>query len=295
LELVTDAFSKAIYSTWLFSKPLRTLFDAGEGLVSALRNRSFAIERVFITHGHYDHIGGLPGLVRIRGQGRGDKEKPLAIYYPEGDSGCELLQAYIARLVPNPSFHLEWVPVRDGTQIEISEKGKRKYVEAFPVEHMSRRLCLGFNVCETRERLKREYASMDEKEIASLARKNGRETLTETYEKRVLSFCGDGLAVEPDRVMETDLLIHEATFLDDGERGKEIHSTVSEAVAAAKAARTSELLLLHFSTRYRASDIFKALRTEVRKAGIEIPVHALLGGRISALETDRNVKEEHEG
>ena len=56
--LLTDVFSKAIYSTWIFSKPLRTLFDAGEGLVSALRNRAFAIERVFITHGHYDHIGG---------------------------------------------------------------------------------------------------------------------------------------------------------------------------------------------------------------------------------------------
>ena len=274
MELVTDAFSKAIYSTWLFSKPLRTLFDAGEGFVSALRNRSFAIERVFVSHGHYDHIGGIPGLVRIRGQGRGDNEKPLAIYYPEGDQGCELLQAFIARLVSRPSFHLEWVPIRAGTRIEISEKGKHKYVEAFPVEHMGHRLCLGYNVCETRERLKREYASLDQKKISQLAREQGREAITETYEKKLFSFGGDGLAVNPEHVMETDLLVHEATFLDDGERGRQIHATVSEAIAAAKAARVS--------------DIFKALREQVEQAELTIPVHALLGGRISAVEMDRD-------
>jgi ribonuclease Z len=288
MELVTDAFSKAIYSTWIFSKPLRTLFDAGEGLVSALRNRCFAIERVFVTHGHYDHIGGIPGLVRIRGQGRGDKEKPFVIYYPEKDSGCELLQAYIARLVPNPSFHLEWVPVRSGTQIEISEKGRRKYIEAFPVEHMRNRLCLGYNVWETRERLKSTYASLSENEIATLAREKGRNEITETYEKKVMSYGGDGLAVDPGLIEGSSLLIHEATFLDDGERGKEIHATVSEVLATAKEARVSELLLMHFSTRYRASDIFKALRAAVQSSGLDIPVHVLLSGRISTLEMDRN-------
>lgn len=283
--LVTDAFSKAIYSTWLFSKPLRTLFDAGEGLVSVLRNRAFGIERVFISHGHYDHIGGIPGLVRIRGQGRGDKEKTLVIYYPEGDHSCQLIQAFVAALVSRPSFHLEWLPLKEGARVDISKKGK--FVEAFPVDHIEGRRCLGFNVCETRERLRPEYTSLDEKKIAEIAAEKGRETITETYEKKILSYGGDGLAVNPEYVAETDLLIHEATFLDDGERGKEIHATVSETVATAAASRAAQLLLFHFSTRYSASDIFKAVRAEVAKAGLDIPVHIMLGSRISSLEGRR--------
>ncbi len=287
-DLVTDAFSKAIYSTWLFSKPLRTLFDAGEGVVSALRNRSFAIERVFITHGHYDHVGGLPGIVRIRGQGRGDKEKTLVIYYPEGDRGCELIQAFISGLVSRPSFHLEWIALKEGSRVDISEKGKGKFVEAFPLEHIPGRRCLGFNVCETRKRLRPEYSSLDEKEIALIASEKGHETITETYEKKLLSYGGDGLAIPPEHIADTDLLIHEATFLDDGERGREIHATVSEALGAAAAAHAAELLLCHFSTRYRPPAIFKALREEAQKISLDIPVSVLIGNRISFLEERTN-------
>ncbi len=287
-DLVTDAFSNAIYSTWLFSKPLRTLFDAGEGVVSALRNRSFAIERVFITHGHYDHIGGLTGLVRIRGQGRGDKEKTLVIYYPEGDRGCELIRTFIAGLVSRPSFHLEWIPLKEGSRVEISEKGKGKFVEAFPIEHIPSHRCLGFNVSETRKRLKPEYSSLNEKEIALLASEKGPGAITETYEKKLLSYGGDGLAIAPEYVADTDLLIHEATFLDDGERGREIHATVSEALAAAAASRAAELLLFHFSTRYRPFAIFKALREEAQKISLDIPVSVLIGNRISSLEERHN-------
>lgn len=256
--------------------------------MSVLRNRAFAIERVFLSHGHYDHIGGLIGLIRIRGQGRGDKEKPLTIYYPEDSHGCELMQAFAARVVPKPSFHLEWIPLSAGSRVDVSEKGKGKFVETFPVEHASRGLCLGFNVCETRERLKNEYSALDEREIARIAREQGRGTITETYEKKTLSYGGDGMAVRPEYVRNTDLLIHEATFLDDGERGKEIHSTVSEAVATAVESGAGELLLAHFSTRYRVAEIFKALHAEVKRARLDIPVHVLLGSRISTLEDRDN-------
>ena len=138
MDLITDSFSKALFSTWFFSKPLRTLFDAGEGLVSVLRNRAFAIERVFLSHGHYDHIGGLIGPIRIRRQRGGDKEKPLPIYYPEDRHGCGLMQAFAARVVPKPSFHLEWIPLSAGSRVDVSEKGKGKFVETFPVNTQAR-------------------------------------------------------------------------------------------------------------------------------------------------------------
>jgi ribonuclease Z len=172
------------------------------------------------------------------------------------------------------------MPVKPGSRIEISEKGRGKFVEAFSVEHTSKRRCLGYNVVDVRERLKACYSSLDGKAIAGIVKEKGREEVTERYEKKILSYGGDGLAVDPDYIRDTGLLIHEATFLDDGERGEDIHSTVSEAVATARRSNASELLLMHFSTRYASADIFRAVRTEVDKAELRIPVQILLGSRI---------------
>jgi ribonuclease Z len=58
-------YSKALYSSWLYYSPDRILFDAGEGASSILGNKAFAIRRVFVSHGHADHVAGLVGLVNI--------------------------------------------------------------------------------------------------------------------------------------------------------------------------------------------------------------------------------------
>jgi len=80
-------YSKGLYSTWLYYAPDRLAFDAGEGLSSILGNKCFAIQHVFLSHGHADHISGLIGLINIRNSGMGDTEKPLTIYYPPTAEG----------------------------------------------------------------------------------------------------------------------------------------------------------------------------------------------------------------
>lgn len=62
------------------------LFDCGEGAQKQLNRTPFrpsAIDSIFITHMHGDHIFGLPGLLSGLGM-TGNKPQPLNIYGPEG-------------------------------------------------------------------------------------------------------------------------------------------------------------------------------------------------------------------
>ena len=80
-------FSRGMYANWLWHKPLQLLVDAGEGLQIALGSNVFSPSVLAITHGHSDHVLGLPGLVAARRFGKGAVDKPLTIVFPEGSVG----------------------------------------------------------------------------------------------------------------------------------------------------------------------------------------------------------------
>ena len=62
---------------------------------------------------------------------------------------------------------------------------------------------------------------------------------------------------------EADLLIHDATFLEEDE-GK-AHADVKQAAKTAKQAKVKELILTHFSRRYATKDSIKELEDEAKK------------------------------
>ena len=65
-------FSRGMFSNWLWHRPLQLLVDAGEGLQLALGARVFGPSYLALTHGHSDHVLGVPGLVAARRFGKGD-------------------------------------------------------------------------------------------------------------------------------------------------------------------------------------------------------------------------------
>ncbi len=245
-------YSKALYSTWIYYSPDRILFDAGEGVSPTLGNKSFAIRHVFLSHGHADHISGLLGLINIRNNAMGDTEKPLTIYFPEGNWRISELMNYLWRTNRHLKYELEWRPLREGDRIEVFSGQKPRYVEAFRTVHSRDEVSLGYNVVEVRERLKPEYRDLPQEEIVELVRAGKRGEIIERYDKKLFSYGGDSIPLDPEAVMETDILCHDVTFLEEEDRKEYKHATLEEALQVAREARVEkELLAIHISSRYR--------------------------------------------
>lgn len=247
------AYSKALYSTWLYYAPDRILFDCGEGVSSFLENKVYAIRRVFLSHGHADHVSGLMGLINIRNNAMGDREKDLTIYFPAGNHLISELIVYFSRTNRKLRYNLEWVPMQPGDRVPLHEaKRHGRYLEAFATVHSSNEISLGYNIVERRRRLKPEYRDLSQREIAELVRAGKKEEITEEYDQRIFTYGGDSVPLKPVFIRNTEVLCHEATFLDDSDRKEYKHSTVWEAIEVAKEAGVKkELLLFHLSSRYR--------------------------------------------
>lgn len=274
---VLEGYSKAIYSTWFYYGPDRILFDAGEGVASRMENRAFAIRHICLSHGHLDHISGLPTLAHIRMAGMGEKTKPLDIYYPEGDRYVEGLKAHLQRAMGRMTYELAWHPIGAGARIPLTGDGEseesprqhQRWLETFPTQHTRGRLTLGYRVVEHRNRLRPEYAGLVSAEIRDLVQAQGRAAITEEYAHRLLAYLGDCVPLDPEPYHGADILMHEATFLNAEDREHYVHSTLDEAVRAAVAAEARRLVLFHLSSRYTRRQIRQAVPAALAAQGYD--------------------------
>jgi len=264
--------SLAMYSTWLYHEPTRILFDCGEGVSVSMRNYVFGVDKVFLTHGHYDHIGGLAGVVYSRAAARGDKEKPLTVYYPKGCRQVESLRQFVSGSIRHIKYDLKWVELEPGDSVEA---GKNLKVVAFKVEHSSG-LCLGYKLVERRHRLKRELQGRSPEDIRTIVQAKGRDAVREWYDKIVLAYCGDSAPVRASSVAGAEVLVHEATFLDENDREGRTHSSVREAIETADYAGAESLILFHISGRYDRRDVEKRIRDAAQAAGWKKPLAVLV-------------------
>lgn len=275
-----SGYSKAMYATWFFYRPARILLDAGEGVSSAMANFVFAIEKVFLSHGHYDHIGGLPGLLQSRRSARGDKEKPLEVYHPNGDPLIAAQRQYVEALTYRVGYDLSWHGLEPGQRVALGTGRDRGYLVPFAARHGGRALALGYCVMEERKRLNPRYAGLPEAEIAQLARSVPREELSETYQKVLLAYSGDSMPLSPETVREAEVLLHEATFLSAADRDAPGHSTLEEAIRVAVEARVKLLVLFHVSSRYPRQEVERRAREAAERLAPGLPVAVFRSARL---------------
>jgi ribonuclease Z len=257
---VLAGYSRAMYSNWLWHRPLQLLIDAGEGLPLALGTNVFAPTVVALTHGHSDHVLGLPGFAGARRFGKGASDKPWTVLYPTNSNGIEVVKQAIAGLWRGVVFPISWVPVASGSAYPLS---RRRVLEAFDVTHVPGEPAIGYRVLESRQRLQAAYQGLAAAEIERLAREHGREYLSEDFQHVLFAHSGDAMPIDPSLARGADLLVHDATFIASEDRRASIHATSEEALDVAAKAAVKTLILNHLSIRYDRGTAIPRLREQV--------------------------------
>jgi ribonuclease Z len=243
------------------------LIDCGEGTqVQLLRNgiKAQRIEHIFISHLHGDHYLGLIGLLSsLHLNGR---SKPLYLYGPP-----ELLEILDIQFKYSQT-QLRYSLVFKATQVNHPERifeNSDIVVETFVLEH--RIPCTGFKFSQKKRSRKIIKEKFDELKIpidlipelkrgGSFTDKNGRyysadELTTEAPEPRVYAYCSDTICnwTYLEHIKGADTLYHEATFMHDMlNRAEEtFHTTTLQAGEIAVRAEVKQLLIGHFSARYK--------------------------------------------
>lgn len=243
------------------------MIDCGEGTQLQMRRShihfSF-VNHIFISHLHGDHCFGLIGLISTFGLlGR---TAPLHIY---ADPLLQrLMQPQLNFFCNGLKYPLHFHDI-DATKQAVIYEDKSITVETIPLQH--RIPCCGF-LFKEKPKKRHLIASMIEyynipihlragiKEGNDYTTTDGTiipnsRLTTDADPSRSYAFCSDTLPCPGivEQIKEVDLLYHEATFAEAEEsRAKEtFHSTARQAAQIAKAANVKQLVIGHFSSRYK--------------------------------------------
>lgn len=253
-------YSRGMFSNWCWYRPLQLMIDAGEGVQLALGTHVFAVSVVAVTHGHSDHVLGLPGLIAARRFSKGATDKPLTIVYPEGSRGVLAVRQWLETAFAGVVFPVQWHPVQSGDRMPL---GGGRFLEAIAAVHTPGEPALAYRVTEQRRRLRPEFRTWSREAIEAAARAGDRERMTETVTHVRFAHSGDAMPLDPAWVDGADVLVHDATFLVEADRRERIHATTDEALQVAAAAGVSRLVLQHLSVRYPRPACLEPLRAQV--------------------------------
>ena len=269
-------------SQFLEIKNHNFLIDCGEGTQVQLRKYSIKfskIKHIFISHLHGDHFYGLVGLIstfRLL-----NRETELHIYAPKGLKEIITLQLKLSNSWTHyPLFFHQLT----STKSELIFEDKKVEVHTIPLDHRiytngflfkekigERKLNMGaiykhseIEICDYQNlKIGRDFVLEN-----GTVLKN--ETLTfDPVTPISYAFCSD-TSYYPEiipTIKNASCLYHETTFLEDKEKLATTtkHSTAAQAASIAKQANVKQLIIGHYSGRYKSISGFKKEAQEIFK------------------------------
>lgn len=280
MKFKITAFSTALFSTWINVEELNLLIDAGDGVSMGLLQKSRKVKYVFITHPDRDHLNGLPQFVQLNSR----PDFPV-IHYPKDSGSFPAMNKFLNKFDPHIASS-NWIGIEDGQIIQV-KKGYE--IQAIRNEHVKSPIgihkSLSFKLFETKKKLKEKFKNFNPEQIKNIATDKGRDFLTETIKKNIISFSGDTPVDNYEKWNNSELLIHESTFLNiesDSNiesRGNK-HSTLKEVMQMVKEINVNALILNHFSSRYSKEQINNAVIKQINDLSLQIPVYLIYPGEI---------------
>ena len=241
----------------------RILIDCGEGTQQQLL-RSVGLpelDAIFVTHLHLDHWLGLLGMVKtfdLR-----SRERALTIYGPPGlDRVWAAMRPVVIGRTGYPLTTVELEPheeVRFGSFAIVPFSVKHR-IEAYGYAFVEDERPGRFDVAAARDLGLPEgpaWGRIQRGETVDGVRPE--QVMGESRSGRRIVISGDTAPCEAVEVYahHADLLVHEATFLEDErDRARDTgHSTARQAAEIARHAEVRLLALTHLSTRYFPRDV----------------------------------------
>ena len=248
------------------------LIDCGEGTQVQMQRfglRWRNMHHIFISHLHGDHYFGLPGL--INSMSLLGRVAPLHLYAPAPLK--PILDAILEVAETVLSYPFYFHPLPEGAALIVDDPSFN--VTAFPVNH--RIQCHGFLI----ERKTRGRKLLPDKcseygipttyyeslKLGNDYEREDGETIKNEWvtedgpSPRKYAYCADTIFTESflPMIQDADTIYHECTYLQaDAEKAAaRYHSTATQAAQIAKMANAKQLLLGHFSSKYKDLEPFR--------------------------------------
>jgi len=278
MELTITGYSTALFSSWYFIEELGILLDAGDGMMSALLQKSRKITHAFISHADRDHLTGLLQFNQLN-----SREGYPVISYPRDSRSFPAMHEFFTRFDPYTTGTV-WQPVTAGDEIRVKDDIlvipiRNEHVPVPPEVTRS----LGYKIYQTKRKLRPELIGLSGEEIRKISVEHGKEATTMEVRTNILSYSGDTPVDDLHKWDDTKVLIHEATFLEREEEikihaHKNKHSRLDEVIEMVSGSNIEKLILGHFSSRYNAGQIDDAIQQLCNKYALNIPVYRILPG-----------------